>query len=69
MNFVRLLLLISGPCEKILSYAGTDGYIRKYADLVQQNAQKLNSLIQELIEFRRLETGHKVLDIQRGSCG
>ena len=63
-EFCTPLTLISGPCEKILSYAGTDGYIRKYADLVQQNAQKLNSLIQELIEFRRLETGHKVLDIQ-----
>ena len=31
---------------------------------LRQNAEKLNSLILELLEFRRLETGNKVLDIQ-----
>ena len=33
--------------------------------MIQQNAEKLNGLILELLEFRRLETGHKVLSIQR----
>ncbi|MFV0420210.1 MAG: two-component regulator propeller domain-containing protein [Dysgonomonas sp.] len=57
------LTLISGPCEKILSYNKTDNYIHKYAHLIQRNVDKLNGLIQELIEFRRLETGHKSLEI------
>jgi len=61
------LTLIYGPCEKILSYNKSDEYINKYATLIQHNAEKLNSLISELIEFRRLETGNKNLDIRQFS--
>ena len=57
--------LIYGPCEKILAYPQSDSYIRKYGKMIQQNTEKLNGLILELLEFRRLETGHKVLSIQR----
>ena len=32
--------------------------------MIQQNALKLNALILELIEFRRLETGNKILKIK-----
>lgn len=64
-EFCTPLTLISGPCEKILSYSGTDSYIKKYAVMIQQNVIKLNALILELIEFRRLETGHKPLEIER----
>lgn len=63
-EFCTPLTLIYGPCEKILSYSGTSAYIRKYAQMIHQNAEKLNSLILELLEFRRLETGHKTLLIQ-----
>lgn len=64
-EFCTPLTLIYGPCQKILSYSATDNYVHKYAMLIQQNAQKLNALILELIEFRRLETGNKVLDIRQ----
>ena len=57
--------MIYGPCQRILTYPSTDNYIRKYASIIQQNAQKLNALILELIEFRRLETGNKTLEIQK----
>jgi len=63
-EFCTPLTLINGPCEKILSYSRVDGYVRKYATMIQQNALKLNALILELIEFRRLETGNKVLKIK-----
>lgn len=63
-EFCTPLTLINGPCEKILSYNKVDGYVRKYASMIQQNALKLNALILELIEFRRLETGNKVLKIK-----
>lgn len=63
-EFCTPLTLIYGPCEKILSHSGTDLYIRKYAQLILQNTEKLNGLILELLEFRRLETGHKELNIQ-----
>jgi len=58
------LTLIHGPCEKILLHKNTDDYIRKYATLIQHNAEGLNNLISELIEFRRLETGNKNVEIR-----
>lgn len=32
--------------------------------MIQQNVEKLNGLIVELLEFRRLETENKMLSIQ-----
>lgn len=64
-EFCTPLTLIYGPCNKILTYVNSDNYINKYAGLIQQNAEKLNSLIEELIEFRRLETGNKMLKINQ----
>lgn len=58
-EFCTPLTLMYGPCERILAYANTDTYIRKYVTLIKQNAERLNSLIQEVIDFRRMETGHK----------
>ena len=63
-EFCTPLTLIYGPCEKIIAYTGSDSYVQKYARMIRQNAEKLNGLILELLEFRRLETGHKVLSIQ-----
>jgi len=57
------LTLIYGPCEKIISHNKSNNQILRYANLIKRNAEKLNSLIQELIEFRRLETGNKPLNI------
>lgn len=62
-EFCTPLTLIYGPCEKILAYPQADDYIRKYGRLIQQNTEKLNSLILELLEFRRLETGNKILSV------
>ncbi len=64
-EFCTPLTLIYGPCERILEYSGTDDYIRQYVELVRQNVERLNTLIQELIDFRRIETGHKRLKITR----
>lgn len=63
-EFCTPLTLIQGPCEKILAHEGADNYIRRYGKMIQQNVEKLNGLIIELLEFRRLETGNKVLSIQ-----
>lgn len=54
----------SGPCEKILTHKETDIYTHRYAKMIQQNVEKLNGLIVELLEFRRLETENKMLSIQ-----
>ena len=63
-EFCTPLTLIYGPCERIMSYDATDNYIRKYVGIIRANVERLNSLIQELIDFRRIETGHKVLKIR-----
>lgn len=60
-EFCTPLTLIYGPCERMLTYSGSDEYIRKYVELIRSNAERLNTLIQELIDFRRIETGNKVL--------
>lgn len=66
-EFCTPLTLIYGPCERILGYPGSDDYIQKYVELIRTNAERLNSLIQELIDFRRIETGHKVAVIRKVS--
>lgn len=63
-EFCTPLTLIYGPCEKILAYPQADSYILKYGKMIQQNTEKLNSLILELLQFRKLETGNKTLSIQ-----
>lgn len=63
-EFCTPLTLIYGPCEKILSQYRTDAFIQKYGQMILQNAEKLNGLILELLEFRRLETDNKTLSIQ-----
>ncbi len=64
-EFCTPLTLIYGPCEKILAYPNADSYVRRYGRMIQQNTEKLNGLIQELLEFRKLETGHKALSIRK----
>ena len=58
-EFSTPLTLIYGPCDRIISYEKSDNFVKKYAQLIMKNTERLNSLIQELIEFRRIETGHK----------
>lgn len=63
-EFCTPLTLIHGPCERVLTYSGSDDYIRRYVGLVKTNAERLNALIQELIDFRRTETGHRDITIR-----
>ena len=59
------LTLIYGPCERILSYSKTDGFVKKYIGKVMQNLGRLNSLIQEIIDLRRVTSGHHVISWRR----
>jgi signal transduction histidine kinase/DNA-binding NarL/FixJ family response regulator len=63
-EFCTPLTLIYGPCERILSHDGSDSFVRKYARMIKSNTERLNSLIQEVIDFRRLETGNKTIHIK-----
>lgn len=63
-EFCTPLTLIYGPCNRILSHSGSDKFVIKYTELIQRNAERLNNLIQDLIEFRRIETGNRPLHIE-----
>ncbi|MDR0541696.1 MAG: response regulator [Dysgonamonadaceae bacterium] len=63
-EFCTPLTLIYGPCERILNHENSDSFVRKYAQIIKSNTERLNSLIQEVIDFRRMETGNKICHIQ-----
>ncbi len=63
-EFCTPLTLISGPCERILAQPGITKFVSNYVKMIKSNAERLNDLILELIEFRRIETGNRELYIE-----
>ena len=63
-EFCAPLTLISGPCEQILTQKEISPFVAKNARMIKANADRLNGLIQELIEFRKIETGNRPLQIE-----
>ncbi|MDR1683533.1 MAG: response regulator [Candidatus Symbiothrix sp.] len=63
-EFCTPLTLIYSPCERLLNYEESDSYIKKYVRIIQSNTERLNSLVQEIIDYRRIETGHQVLHVE-----
>lgn len=63
-EFCTPLTLIYGPCERILHSEHSNDFIKKYAQIIKSNTERLNSLIQEVIDFRRMETGNQKCRIQ-----
>lgn len=64
-EFCTPLALIYGPCERILDHESSDVFIKKYAQIIKSNTERLNSLIQEVIDFRKMETGNQKCHIQK----
>ncbi|MGI6242543.1 MAG: ATP-binding protein [Prevotella sp.] len=64
-EFATPISLISGPCQRILDMPGLSSQIKKYADLIAKNSVRLNDLIQEIMEFRRIETDHRIASIEK----
>lgn len=64
-EFCTPLTLIYNPCERILAHPGTNDFVKKYVYLIKRNAERLNALIQEIIEFRRLDTNHQEITVRR----
>ncbi len=63
-EFCTPLTLIYGPCGRILSSGGLSKFVTDYVRMIQANAERLNNLIHELIEFRRIETGNREVYIE-----
>lgn len=58
-EFCTPLTLIYGPCNRLMEQKGLTESARRYTYVIRQNAERLNSLIQDLIEFNRIESGYK----------
>lgn len=56
-EFSNSLMLIYGPCVQLLKAHNIDSSSRKYVNTIKSNSERMQNLIQELIEFRKAETG------------
>jgi len=66
-EFRTPLTLILGPLEKLLAGKTNDGTERKYLyNLIYRNAQRLLRLINQLLEFRKIEIGAIELSVRPG---
>ncbi|MFV0467440.1 MAG: response regulator [Dysgonomonas sp.] len=57
-EFFTPLTLIYGPAQHLLDYVKLDKYTERYIHQIKNNAERMQKLIQELMEFRKAESGH-----------
>lgn len=63
-EFSNSLTLIYGPCEQLLRNSNTNLTIKKYVNTIKSNSERMQGLIQQLIDFRKAETGHLQINIE-----
>lgn len=59
------LTLIMAPVEKLLEKKEKDGFVHQQLTQVKTNANRLLKLVSELMDFRKAETNHLNLHIER----
>lgn len=59
------LTLILGPLEKLISKKVADEEIPSHLNMVYRNTKQLDRLINQLLDFRKLETGNMKLELQQ----
>jgi len=64
-EFRTPLTLIIDPLDKIISEQLTMDIVRQYSVVMQRNAKHLLTLINQLLDFRKLESGQLTLKIQK----
>ncbi|MCI2121896.1 MAG: response regulator [Bacteroidales bacterium] len=63
-EFSNSLTLIYGPCEQLLMDKSLPSDEKKYLNVIESNSDRMQSLIQQLIEFRKAENGHLKVHIE-----
>lgn len=66
-EFRTPLTLILGPVQNLIDSAGGNKFIRDQLVLIHNNAQRLLRLINELLDFRKAETGNLKLEVAEGN--
>lgn len=62
-EFSNTLTLIYGPCEKLLLDSSISSVARKYLKVIASNSDRMQSMIRQLLDFRKADTGHLKLEI------
>ena len=57
------LSLITGPAEKLINAGSNDQYERQLLRTIKTNSESLLTLVSELMDFRKAETGHLPLHV------
>lgn len=57
------LTLISGPLEKAFRSGRMDSNVRKYLDTAKGNSDRLMNLVEELLDFRKIQNGNVKLRV------
>ncbi|MEI7423292.1 MAG: two-component regulator propeller domain-containing protein [Prolixibacteraceae bacterium] len=60
------LTLILGPLEKLRNNTVPEPEIKGHLDLMHRNANQLHQLINQLLDFRKMESGNLKLNLKRG---
>lgn len=60
-EFFTPLTLIYGPAQQLLERVELDNYAKRYVHLIKNNADRMQQLLNELMEFRKADSGHTVL--------
>ncbi|WP_029901783.1 hybrid sensor histidine kinase/response regulator transcription factor [Prevotella sp. 10(H)] len=60
-EFFTPLTLIYGPASHLLEKANLDNLSKKYIKVIKNNADRMQKLINELMEFRKAESGFSTL--------
>ena len=63
-EFSNSITLIYGPCEKMMSTPDLSEKNRNYLSVIKKNAERMRNQIQQLMEFRKAETGHLTLHFE-----
>lgn len=56
-EFFTPLSLIYGPVQYLLGYSNPNDFTKKYLQIIKNNTERLRKLIEELMEFRKIEEG------------
>ncbi len=63
-EFSNCITLIYGPCERMMRDSTLSEGSHNYLKTIRRNAERMQRLMQQLMEFRKAETGHLALSFE-----
>lgn len=66
-EFRTPLTLIIGPLQDLIETHELSGKVQKHLSAIERNAQRLLSLVNQLLDFRKLEAEHRQVEAAQGN--